>query len=130
MSAPVASCGNTVVAFSRPEVNEPVRALLQPAELYVPLLGFTPLPSTGITRRPRYCGPVRHPRWPGLSLAGVRLGVTCPPRLGFPVLRRISVCRHAIATTPVGSLVRVASRGLPPNPPATAAFPVFAAGRL
>src|SRR6516164_6907683 len=32
-----------------------------------------PLPSTGITRLPRYCGPLRHPSAPGLSLTGVRL---------------------------------------------------------
>jgi hypothetical protein len=33
--------GDTVVAFSRSEANEPVRAALQPAELYVPLLDST-----------------------------------------------------------------------------------------
>jgi hypothetical protein len=33
-----------------------------------------PLPSTGVTRLPRYYGPVRRLRQPGLSLAGVRLG--------------------------------------------------------
>jgi hypothetical protein len=36
------------------------------------------LPSTGVTRLPRYYGPVRLPRRPGLSLAGVRL-VLRPP---------------------------------------------------
>src|SRR5213593_288201 len=39
------------------------------------------LPSTGITRLPRYNEPLRHPRAPGLSLAGVRL-VIPDPRLG------------------------------------------------
>jgi hypothetical protein len=34
-----------------------------------------PLSSTGITRLPRYYEPLRHPRPPGLSLAGVRLMV-------------------------------------------------------
>ena len=67
------------------------------------------LSSTGVTRLPRYYEPHRRPRWPGLSLAGVRLRVTCPHRLGFPVLRWISVCRHAVVITPVahwvGSLV-------------------------
>src|SRR5512135_1010486 len=53
-----------------------------------------------------------------------------PHHLGLPVLRRISGCRHAVANTPVGPLVHVASRGLPPSSPVTAAFPVFAAGRL
>jgi hypothetical protein len=38
-----------------------------------------PLPSTGITRLPRYYKPVRHPRRPGLSLTGVRLGNESPP---------------------------------------------------
>jgi hypothetical protein len=33
--------GDTVVALSRSEANEPVRAVLQPAELYVPLLDST-----------------------------------------------------------------------------------------
>ena len=40
-----------------------------------------PLPSTGITRLRRYYEPVRHPTRPGLSLAGVRLGVA-PPTAG------------------------------------------------
>jgi len=59
-----------------------------------------PLPSTGITRRQRYYGPIRHPAQPGLSLAGVRLEVTPFHRAGFPVLRKISLCMHAVATTP------------------------------
>src|SRR6478735_3827988 len=40
MSAPTASCGNTVVACSVPEATP---AAIRPAELYVPLLGFAPL---------------------------------------------------------------------------------------
>jgi len=36
-------------------------------------LEVRPLPSTGITRLPRYYGPVRLPRRPGLALAGCRL---------------------------------------------------------
>ena len=31
------------------------------------------LPSTGVTRFPRYYEPLRHPKAPGLSLTGVRL---------------------------------------------------------
>jgi hypothetical protein len=50
-------------------------------------LELRPLPSTGITRRRRYYAPIRHPGRPGLSLTGVRLRVTRPHRLGFPVLR-------------------------------------------
>ena len=54
------------------------------------------LPSTGVTRRQWYYGPLRHPRPPGRSLAGVRLRVTRPHGLGLPVLRRISfqACRR------------------------------------
>src|ERR1700680_5326083 len=35
-------------------------------------LELRPLPSTGITRFPRYYEPLRHPRAPRLSLTGVR----------------------------------------------------------
>jgi hypothetical protein len=62
-----------------------------------------PLSSTGVTLLPWYYGPVRHPTRPGLALAGVQLAVTKPPPLGLPVLRAISVYRHAVATTPAGS---------------------------
>ncbi len=90
-------------------------------------LELRPLPSTGVTRRQQYYGPLRHPRRPGLSLAGVRLRVTRPHRLGFPVLRWISVYRHAVVITPVarwvGSLVRrpipavyIARQRLRPSP--------------
>ena len=49
------------------------------------------LPSTGVTRLPRYCEPLRHPRAPGLSLAGVRL-VIPDHALGLPVLPALSLC--------------------------------------
>src|SRR5450759_2186659 len=39
------------------------------------------LPSTGVTRLQRYYEPLRHPKAPGLSLAGVRLVIPAP-RLG------------------------------------------------
>src|SRR5262249_9884091 len=42
-----------------------------------------PLPSADVTRFPRYYGPVRLLRPPGLSLAGVRLGGT-PTNGGLP----------------------------------------------
>ena len=49
------------------------------------------LPSLGVTRLQRYCGPLRLPRAPGLSLAGARLII--PDRaLGSPVLRTLSLC--------------------------------------
>jgi hypothetical protein len=42
------------------------------------------LPSTGITRLRRYCGPLRHPIGPGLLLTEVQLMVTRHHRWGFP----------------------------------------------
>jgi len=71
-------------------------------------LELRPLPSPGVTRGQRYYGPLRHPRRPGLSLAGVRLRVTRPHRLGFPVLRWISMYRHAVVITPVARWVLIA----------------------
>ena len=96
------------------------------------LLELGSLPSTGVTRLPRYYEPVRHPRRPGLSLAGVRLGSRFPP-LGLPVLQQLPVCRHAVTITPVGPLDRIVQdEGLstPRFSPATAAFPDSQAGRL
>src|SRR5215472_4485837 len=54
-------------------------------------LVLRPLPSTGITRLPRYCEPLRHPSAPGLSLTGVRL-IIPDHASGFPVLRALSLC--------------------------------------
>jgi hypothetical protein len=62
-----------------------------------------PLPSTGVTRLPRYYEPVRHPRRPGLSLAGIRLAVTRRHRWGFPCSVFL-LCLRAVALTPVGPL--------------------------
>ena len=54
-----------------------------------------PLPSTGITRLPRYYGPLRHPRRPGLSLTSCRL-IAADHRWGFPccVWSPLSACRR------------------------------------
>src|ERR1700738_1194522 len=41
-----------------------------------------PLPSTGITRPPRYYGPIRLPTSPGLALTGLRLVSRLRPRDG------------------------------------------------
>ena len=71
-------------------------------------LELRPLPSTGVTRCQQYYGPLRHLKRPGLSLAGVRLRVTRPHRLGFPVLRWISMYRHAVVITPVARWVLIA----------------------
>jgi len=76
----------------------------------LPALGYfhsvpevRPLPSTGITQFHRYYEPVRHPKRPGLSLAGVRLAVTHRHRWGFPCFVLL-LCRRAVATAPVGPL--------------------------
>jgi hypothetical protein len=49
-----------------------------------------PLPSTGITRLHRYYKPLRHPRAPAPSLAGVRL-LIAEHASGLPVLRALSL---------------------------------------
>ena len=54
-------------------------------------LELRPLPSTGITRLPRYYEPLRHPKAPGLSLTGVRL-VIADHAKGLPVLRALPLC--------------------------------------
>ena len=54
-----------------------------------------PLPSTGITRFPRYYWPLRHPRRPSLALTSCRLIVRSP--LGLPVLRLVPfVCMPSL----------------------------------
>ena len=58
---------------------------------YCVCLELRSLPSTGVTRFQRYCEPLRHPRAPGLSLAGVRL-IIRDHALGLPVLRALSLC--------------------------------------
>jgi len=50
-----------------------------------------PLPSTGITRLQWYYGPLRHPKAPGPSLAGVRLALV-DHAVGLPVLRALPLC--------------------------------------
>jgi hypothetical protein len=90
------------------------------------LLELGSLPSTGVTRLPRYDEPVRHPRQPGLSRAGVRLGFRSPP-MGLPVLQQLPMCPHAVTITPVGPLDRIVrDEGLSTLrvSPAAAAFPV------
>ena len=62
------------------------------------------LPSTGVTPLPRYYGPVRHPSAARPVPRGRPVGGHAPPPLGLPVLRSISLCRHAVAITPVATL--------------------------
>ena len=59
-------------------------------------LELRPLPSTGITRLHQYYGPLRHPKAPGLSLAGVQWAIP-GHAMGLPVFRALSLwtcCRH------------------------------------
>ena len=51
---------------------------------YCVCLKLRSLPSTGVTRLPRYYEPLRHSRAPGLSLTGFRL-VIADHALGLPV---------------------------------------------
>src|SRR5665648_973470 len=58
---------------------------------YCVCLELRSLPSTGVTRLQRYYEPLRHPKAPDLSLAGVRL-VIADHAMGLPVLRTLSLC--------------------------------------
>src|SRR5512133_661963 len=61
----------------------------------------------------RACPPPRAAR---SGPPGRPVGVT-PPPLGASRVASDLLCRHAVATTPVGPLVRVASRGSTPHSP-------------
>ena len=86
---------------------------------YCVCLELRSLPSTGVTRLPRYYEPLRHPRAPSLSLTGFRL-VIADHALGLPVFRALSLCtcrRHypgaaseRIASSPIGLSGRPAHR--------------------
>src|ERR1700686_4001522 len=58
---------------------------------YCVCLELRSLSSPGITRLQRYYEPLRHPKAPGLSLAGFRL-VVADHALGLPVFRTLSLC--------------------------------------
>jgi hypothetical protein len=83
-----------------------------------------PLPSPGITRLPRYCGPLRHPRRPGLALTSCQL-VAVATTAGASRVASGPLCLHAVANTPAGPMGPFA-RLLP----STSAFPRFSAGQL
>jgi hypothetical protein len=83
-----------------------------------------PLPSTGVTRLPRYYEPLRHPTRPGLTLARCQLTPTAVTA-GTSRVASDPRCLHADVNTPAGQMKRVRS-----YPPSTAAFPRFRAGRL
>ncbi len=74
-------------------------------------LELRPLPSTGITRLPRYYGPLRHPKAPGTSLTSFRL-VIPDHAMGLPVLRALSLCaccRHYPGTATGGLALLIRS---------------------
>ncbi len=59
-----------------------------------------PLPSTGITRLPRYYRPLRHPPWPGLAVTGNLLETPTSTIEDFPCCARSSSFVQATANTP------------------------------
>src|SRR6267378_554128 len=83
---------------------------------YCACLELRSLPSTGVTRLPRYYKPLRHPRAPGLSLTGFQL-VLADHALGLPVFRALSfTCRRQYPGVAAG-------RNLRSTRPAISAFP-------
>ena len=70
---------------------------------YCVCLELRSLPSTGVTRLPRYYEPLRHPKAPDLSLTGFRLVIDLTTLWGFPCCVRFP-CVHAVATTPAQRL--------------------------
>ena len=80
------------------------------------------LPSTGVTRLQRYCEPLRHPKAPDLSLAGIRL-IIADHAMGLPVLRTLSLC-----TCHRQYPGAAAGRNLRSTRPAISAFPDMAVG--
>jgi hypothetical protein len=84
---------------------------------YCVYLELRSLPSTGVTRLPRYYEPLRHPRAPSLSLTGFRL-VIADHALGLPVFRALSLCtcrRHypGAASERIASLISSRRISLP-----------------
>ena len=89
---------------------------------YCVCLELRSLPSTGVTRLPRYYEPLRHPRAPSLSLTGFRL-VIADHALGLPVFRALSLCtcRRQYPGAAAGRILRSSH-------PAISAFPDMAVG--
>src|SRR5207247_481564 len=83
------------------------------------VLELRPLPSTGVTRLPRYYEPLRHPARHRSVPRGL-VGWRSRPSVvsGFPCYAP-SPCMHAVATTPAEplepSLMLSSGGGLPPN---------------
>src|SRR6202011_2451576 len=89
---------------------------------YCVCLELRSLPSTGVTRLPRYYEPLRHPKAPSLSLTGFRL-VIADHALGLPVSRALSLCTCRRQYPGVA-----AGRNLRSTRPAISAFPDMAVG--
>src|SRR6266403_881579 len=89
---------------------------------YCVCLELRSLPSTGVTRLPRYYEPLRHPRAPSLSLTGFRL-VIADHALGLPVFRALSLCTCRRQYPGVAD-----GRNLRSTHPAISAFPDMAVG--
>ena len=68
--------------------------------------------------------PLRHPRAPGLSLAGVRVGASLPTPWGFPCCVRFP-CAHAVANTPAQRLSALLCSLTQPYQPS----PIWQSGR-
>ena len=88
-------------------------------------LQLRPLPSTGVTRLPRYYEPLRHPSRPGLSLTSCQL-IRNAITAGTSRVAYGPLCLHAVANAPAG-LMETSSLVLIPS---TSAFPETGAGRL
>src|SRR5258706_968113 len=89
---------------------------------YCVCLELRSLPSTGITRLPRYYEPLRHPTAPSLSLTGFRL-VIADHALGLPVFLAPSLCTCRRQYPGVA-----AGRNIRSTRPAISAFPDMAVG--
>jgi|SRR5215510_14834480 len=86
-------------------------------------LELRPLPSSSVTRTPRYCGPLRHPIAPCLTVTGLVLVVTTDHAIGLPVLPALSLCtchRHY-----PGAAIEAVPRSFSPT---VSAFPDMAVG--
>ena len=92
---------------------------------YCVCLELRPLPSAGITRFQRYYEPLRHPKAPGLSLAGLQLVIALTTPWGFPCCVRFP-CVHAVATTPaqrLGVWFRSVTQPCQPSPKGSSGRP-------
>ena len=80
-------------------------------------LQLGPLPSTGVTRLPQYCEPLRHPSQPGPSLTSCQLILTAITA-GTSRVVYGPLCQHAVANTPAGLMEPFAR-----NPPINFGLP-------